>query len=112
MVPGVQKTLYYEEDSVRYETSGYVESYSVPVTADALGRTKLSIKKWIRDGIIPPPVWRDTSRNFLHYTVGELSTIARVLAEHESSFVYLSTKHTSTIEALWEAVRVYRSSNI
>lgn len=100
------------ENNVRYETRGYVESYSIPKAAEALGRTKLSLKKWIRDGIIPPPIWKDVSRGFDQYTVGELSVIARVLVEHQSSFVYVSVKHTATIGAIWNALTLFRETNI
>lgn len=112
LIDGEERLLYTINDNVRYETSGYVSCFSVPKAAEALGRTELSIKKWIRDGILPPPIWRDVSRGFKRYTVGELQVIAAEIAKHESSFVYISVRHTETVTAIWGAIRVFRASNI
>lgn len=111
-VPGVQKYLYTEEDGVRYETNDAVESYSAPLAAQALGRTELTFKKWVRRRIIPSAIWRDTVRGFLQYTIGELEVIAAVIAEHEEKFVYLRPSDTDTIQAIWQAIHQYRATNI
>lgn len=109
---GQEKQLYTLNREVRYETTGYVECYSIPKAAEALGRTELSIKKWLREGILPPPIWFDVDRGFKRYTVGELRTIASVIAQHEGNFVYISARHTETVSALWRAIQLFRASHI
>lgn len=89
-----------------------VEAFTVPESARALGRTVICIKRWIAEGIIPPPVLRDTSRGYKHYSVGELTTIARELARHEEEFKYLTVKHTPTIHTLWQSVQAYRALRV
>lgn len=94
------------------ETPVYVESYTMPEAARALGRSEISLKKWIAEGIIPAPILRDTTKGYRHYSIGEMLVLVRTLAEHENSFTYLSTKHTETIHRIWQAMQAYRSRNV
>lgn len=112
LVPGVMKYLYVIEGEVRYESSDLVESYSYPLASEALGRTEMTFKKWVRRGIVPPAIWRDSVRGFLQYTVGELTVIANALAQHEAQNAYVLPSHTGTIEAIWQALHQYRATNI
>lgn len=89
-----------------------VEAFTLPEAAKALGRSELGVKRWVADGIIPPPYLRDTIRNFRHYSAGELRVIARVLKEHEEEFRYLSAKHTVTIHTMWQAVQAFRAHSV
>lgn len=90
----------------------FVESYSMQETADALGKSYLSIRKWVSDGILPPPILRDTVRNINVYSVGELLVIRRELRRHEAEFSYLCITHDLTINRIWQAVQGYRSMHI
>lgn len=90
----------------------YVESFTIPEAARALGRSELGLKRWIADGIVPPPVLKDTVRSYRHYSVGELGVIARVLREHEDDFKYLTAKHTATIHVMWQRIQAYRANHI
>ena len=112
LVSGVPMYLFIVENDVRYETQTAVESYSAPLAAMALGRTEMTFKKWVRRGIIPPAIWRDTVRGFLRYTVGELQAMATVIADHEERFVYLRPADAGTINAIWQAVQDYRARDI
>jgi hypothetical protein len=84
----------------------------MPEAARALGRSEISLKKWIAEGIIPPPILRDTTKGYRHYSIGEMHVLARTLADHENAFTYLSNKHTETIHRIWQAMQAYRSRNV
>lgn len=89
-----------------------VETFTVPQAARALGRSELAFKRWITDGLIPPPILKDTVRRYMHYSLGELRTIARVLRDHEDEFKYFTAKHTGTIEVMWQAMHGYRATKV
>lgn len=90
----------------------YAESYTIPEAAEALGRSVLGFKRWITDGLVPPPVLRDTVRGYKHYSRGELEVIRREIARHEREFTYYSVKHESTVHMLWQAMQAYRAMHI
>lgn len=99
-----------EVEGMDYPTS--VECFTLPEAAKALGRTELTLKKWIATDMIPAPVLRDTSRGYRHYSVGELRIMARVLAEHERDNAYYTTGSIYTKERLMQAVHAYRMQYI
>ena len=90
----------------------YVESFTIAEAARALGRSEIGLKRWLTDGVIPPPILLDTVRRYRHYSAGELAVIARVLREHEEEFKYLTVKHTPTIHTLWQGIQAYRAIHI
>lgn len=85
--------------------------FTIPEAAEALGRTQLTLKRWIRDGILPPPIYKDSTYGYMHYSVGELQTVAKILASHERVYDYLRREHEETINRLWQAVEGHRKSN-
>lgn len=89
-----------------------VEAYSVPEAAAALGRTPLTLKRWIEDDLIPEPVLQETTRGYRQYSVGELTVIARVLAAHEAEFSYYAHNHERTRVRMEQEVFGYREHNI
>jgi hypothetical protein len=89
-----------------------VEAFTLPEAARALGRTELSIKRWIRDDLIPAPVLRDTSRGYSQYSAGELSVLADELREHEREFTYYSFAHTATRESVHQHIFAYRQHHV
>lgn len=89
-----------------------VACYTIPEAARALGRSTLGFKRWITEQIIPPPILRDTTRRFLHYSQGELSLMAGVVRAHERENRYITTNHTDTITRIWQVIRNYRASHI
>lgn len=89
-----------------------VEAFSVPEAAAALGRSELCFKRWIADGIVPPPILSDTVRNYRQYSAGELVVLATELKKHEAEFRYLSASHSITINAIWQHMQGYRATRI
>jgi len=89
-----------------------VEAYSVPEAAKALGRTELTLKRWIEEDLIPEPILRDTTKGYRQYSVGELRVIARVLREHEHEFSYYASTHVHTREQIMQQIHGYRALHI
>lgn len=89
-----------------------VVCYTLPEAARALGRSELTLKRWIEDDLIPEPVLRDTTRAYRHYSSGELQAIARVLAQHEREFTYYASTHTVTRERMMQTLHAYRATHI
>jgi predicted site-specific integrase-resolvase len=88
------------------------ECYTMREAAEALGRSMLSLKRWIKMGLLPPPVLRDTTRNYLQYSRGELLVICRELGSHEREYSLYSAKHETTTHRIWQAIQAYRSTHI
>lgn len=86
----------------------YMDVYTLKDTAAALGRTVITIRRWINDKLIPPPIIECTVHGYLHYSEGELKLIASILAEHEKEFNYFHHTHTKTINRVWHTVKEYR----
>lgn len=89
-----------------------VESFTLPEAARALGRAELTLKRWIREGLVPPPLLKDTSRGYSHYTEGELTVLAKELAKHEKDMSNYSLTHAVTQHAIWQSMQAYRSHDI
>lgn len=89
-----------------------VNTYTLPEAAAALGRSALTFKKWIKDGMVPPPRLADATRNHRLYSEGELLLIAQALAVHERSFAYYGTGHTQTILSMSQRMHGYRQENL
>jgi hypothetical protein len=86
-----------------------VETYTIGQAAEALGKSELTLKNWINDDLLPEPVLRDTVRSYRHYSVGELTVIARELAVHEETEgSHYTPRHTYTRERLMQAVHAWR----
>lgn len=90
----------------------YIGVYTMKQSAEALGKTMLGFKRWVKEGLIPPPVLTDANRGYLHYSVGELEAIRTELVRHEHEFSYFTTKHVSTIHRVWTSVQRYRSTGV
>lgn len=95
-------------------SAGYVQfdGYTLPLLADGLGKSYLSVKAWIDSGVLPPPVWAEYSRGFKVYTTPEVQAIARVLHAHSHEFTYLSRRMSRTVSRIWSAVDRTRRLNL
>ena len=94
-------------DDMEYPVT--VETFTVAEASEALGKSDLTIRRWIAEEWLPPPVLRDTSRGYRHYSVGELRVIATVLRAHEREYVYYGAQHAQTRIRLEQAVHAYRA---
>lgn len=87
------------------------ECYTVPKSAEALGRTPVTFKRWISEELIPSPILKEVKSGYMQYEAGELDTIREQLAIHEREFDYFHHTHLFTIERIREAVEEYRKEN-
>lgn len=89
-----------------------IEVYTIPEMAKSLDRSVLTVKKWIKEKMIPPPVIRDTSHGYSRYSRGEVDVIVKCLLEHEKGYDYLHKTHIWTINRIRECMRQYRLENV
>lgn len=89
-----------------------VEAFTLPEAARALGRSELTLKRWIEDDLVPEPILRDTVRGYRLYSVGELRVIAQVLLDHEREYAYYRTEHELTKHRLMQQMQGYRAISI
>lgn len=89
-----------------------VESFTIPEAAEALGRSTVTIRRWIEADKIPEPYLEDTQYHWKVYSVGELSVIAGILARHEREFTNFVSEHTMIVETLHQAVHAFRAEHI
>ena len=85
-----------------------VESYTLRETAHALGRTLLTLRRWLKDQMIPNPVVVDTTYGHSQYIRGEVDVMAQVLAQHERQFKYFRKQHIAPQEAIYAGISGYR----
>lgn len=84
--------------------------YTVRESAQALKRSELTLRRWIKDSIVPAPRLYDCTYGYMHYSQGELRIIARQLAMHERDFDYLHKNHEVTINNIAQAIESWRES--
>lgn len=89
-----------------------VECFTIPEAAKALGKTELTVKRWIEEDLLPEPVLSDTTRGYRQYSLGELTIVARVLAVHEREFSYYANTHTQTREQIMQQLFGFREHHI
>lgn len=81
-----------------------LECYTLSEAAMALGKNHLTLKRWIANDFIPPPIYSDAVHNYPQYSYEEVDAMGRELRKHERLYEYLHKTHEKTINALWEAV--------
>lgn len=67
----------------------YAEVYTIPESAKAIGKTTLTLKRWIGDSMIPAPRLVDCVNSYKHYSKGELQIIAELLNVYSKDYSYL-----------------------
>lgn len=87
-------------------------TYTMKEAAEALGKTMLTLKSWIRDSLVPSPVLKDTSRNYFQYSEGELEIIGGLLDEHFKLFKQLQKSHTNMVQRMHDDVAEYREEYV
>ena len=89
-----------------------IEAYTLNEAGQALGKTLLTLRTWVVNGILPRCVLKDTTFGYQQFSRGELDVIAEIVAEHEQQYAYLRKNHVTTIERLWSALATYRETYI
>lgn len=89
-----------------------VRVFTIVEAAKALGKSALTLKKWIKESLVPPPILTCAAYGYKHYSEGELRLIAKQLLKHEDEYNYLHTTHDSTIDSMWQAMEAYRKENV
>lgn len=108
LAPGQQREVVAGE----MDHPAVVESYTLSEAAQALGRSELTLKKWINDDLVPEPVLRETIHGYRVYSVGELTIMARVLAEHERDYSYYTQQHDVTRNTMQQLLHGYRMLHV
>lgn len=88
------------------------ETYTIPEFAKAIGRSELTIRRWIEADKLPGPYLRETTRNTRVYSRGELDVILAVLNRHAQSYQYLTSTSVSAIQEMMEQVQNYRANYV
>jgi hypothetical protein len=89
-----------------------LETYTIPQAAEALGKSQITLKKWIDEALIPPPVLACGTYGYALYSVGELQLIAEFLKSYQQDRVYLSKTEASELESLRQRFEGYRRSSL
>ncbi len=73
-------------------------------TAEALGKSLLTVRSWIEKEFIPAPVCRESQQGYLQYVRCEVDAMASVLSANAKHSKYISSKDVTIINRLFEAV--------
>ena len=88
------------------------EVYTIPESAKAIGKTPLTVKRWIGDNLIPPPVLVDCVNGYRHYSKGELSIIAELLHKYSRDYSYVVSGDNPFVHSVWQRLEHYRRTSI
>ena len=81
-----------------------LEGYTLREAGEALGKSMLTIRAWIGNGIIPEPIAWEASTGYQQFLRFELEMMAEILAEHETHSAYVSTQNEELIDDIWRSV--------
>ena len=86
------------------------ETFTLRETADALGRSYLTVRKWILDGIIPKAVFSQSTTGYDLYHKEELQILAKIIHKHEKEFCYIHITHDQITNSIWQAIEHLRKN--
>ncbi len=110
---GLQESGMHKEvtaDGLSHPVSAVV--YTIPMAATALGKTPLTLRRWINEGLIPPPILQCTTHGYMHYSQAELQLISKLLYKHSKEYDYLHSTHQTIINSIWQSIEAHRKSHI
>jgi len=90
----------------------FAEVFTIPETAKKLGKNVITLKRWIAEKILPPPILECTTYNYKHYSLKEVQIMDEVLKQHAREYEYLHITHDFTINQMWQRIEAHRKSNI
>ncbi|MCK5307071.1 MAG: hypothetical protein KAJ73_00535 [Zetaproteobacteria bacterium] len=85
--------------------------FSMSEAAAALGRTLVTLNRYLSEDMLPYPIIYTTSHGYKQFSRGELNLIAKCLAKHAEEFDYFHKSHFSTIERIHSVIERYRTVN-
>lgn len=88
-----------------------MESFNLDESAQALGRTAQTIRRWQQLDLIPTPFLKDLGGTMV-YSKGELEVIARVLAQHSKEFQNLCSNHDHVRHTMHQLMHAYRVQHL
>ena len=94
------------------ETPAIVETYTIPQAAEALGKSEVNFRRWLQRDLVPAPYLRETTRNLLVYSRGEMQVLVEQLARHEESFAYYCAQHETAKHSIFQHMQAYRASYV
>lgn len=94
------------------ERTYQVPTFTLGELADAIGKSEMTVRRWIQDDKLPEPYLRDVSRqNVRVYSIGEVRIIHDVLSRRDG-FAYLTSTDNHAITELNERLHHYRAESI
>lgn len=108
LVDGVVKEVYTDD----MDHPVVAEVYTVPESAKAIGKTTITIKRWISDNLIPAPVLIDCINGYRHYSRGELSIIAELLHKYSKDYSYIVSVDSPFVHSVQQRLEHYRRTSI
>lgn len=108
LFPGTLREVTYDDA----ESPHSVESYSIAEVAKALGKSEVTIRRWIEADKIPAPYLRDTTKGNKVYSVGEADVMRRILSQYEAEYTYLGSTNHTAVSQMHEHMHAYRVHNI
>lgn len=105
---GVIREVTYEGAERTYT----VETFTIVEMAGALGKSEMTLRRWISDDKVPAPYLVDTARLASRvYSIGEARIIHRVLSAR-TGYAYLTATDHATVLALNEQLQGHRAHSI
>ena len=86
--------------------------FSTGTASEALGKSRMTLLKWQKDGIVPEPRLEDSLRAYKYYSVGELKLIAKIVAKWEMTYKYLTIKNVEMVAEMNSRVNKYRDTKV
>lgn len=91
------------------------EVFTIPESAKAIGKTQLTLKRWISDELLPSPVLVDCVNGYMHYSRGELEIILKLLQTYSKDYSYLVSTRAGNnpfVQRVWQELEAYRRQSI
>jgi hypothetical protein len=86
--------------------------YTLPEAASALGKSPLTLKRWISEELIPEPVLVDDVYGYRQYLAAEVRIIADELRRHEENYDYLTSNHREVVLRIANRIEELRNARL
>ena len=86
----------------------YCTTFTIKEAAQAVGKTYLTLKRWVDDGLIPEPILKDSIYEHRHFSISEVKALHECLIEHEKFNTYLNENHEQTLVDITQSFEAIR----